>query len=93
MPSLPIHAWLASLAASSSPDAAVASLALAELERLWRAEEAVLLAVAQASEPAWIPGEYLRRAFSDEQRTSSASDAEGVGGGERSNHEHGDSVF
>ena len=60
----PVYRWLASIAASpDSSDAAVASLALAELERLGRAEELVLRAVEQASEPVWLPGEFLRRAF------------------------------
>lgn len=76
--------WLASIAASSDPDAADASLVRAELERLGRAEEAVLLAVEQASEPVWIPGEFLRRAFRDEQHTSSEGDAADLGGGELS---------
>lgn len=70
--------WLASIATSSDPNAAVASLVRAELERLGRAEQAVLLAVEQASEPVWIPGEFLRRAFRDVEQSS--SQAECVGG-------------
>jgi hypothetical protein len=70
--------WLAFIAAMGLPASEVASLVLAELERLGKAEEAVLLAVEQASEPVWIPGQFLRRAFSHElQQDSSGVDRDG----------------
>ena len=80
MPPQPeVRRWLAFIAAMGLPASPLASLVLAELERLWRAEEAVLLAVEQASEPVWIPGEYLRRAFRDGTEQS-ASEVDRVGG-------------
>jgi hypothetical protein len=78
--------WLAFIAEMGLPASEVASLVLAELERLSRAEQVVLTAVEQASEPVWLPGEYLRRAFRDEQRAQGEGDAAGLGG--RKQHDY-----